>query len=328
MTTPPDPLALLRSRSYLVLLALAAIIGVPVSAVAYFFLALVSKLQGWIFTSLPKELGFHAEPLWWPILPLVLAGVLVSSDPEVPARHGRPFPSRRVQGGRRPAARDRASRHRARGLCHLEPGRGARARRAADRPRRRARRPRGPAGQAGRSGPSPVRDGRRGEFRRDQHPARLAPDRRVPADGSLRPGRPHDAARAGTWPAGRGRRIAHLHRPGRLDRARHVLAGDSRPPARRCAHGRRILVGAGDRDNRCPGRLRNPVAGPVPAATCRAADPPAHAGSRPGRRGPGDHVRRGHRKGLLRGAVLRAIRPRPAHQPTAPAIPSARCCSS
>ena len=78
MTTPPDPLALLRSKSYLVLLALAAIIGVPVSVVAYFFLALVGKLQSWIFTSLPKELGFHAEPLWWPILPLVLAGVLVA----------------------------------------------------------------------------------------------------------------------------------------------------------------------------------------------------------------------------------------------------------
>jgi H+/Cl- antiporter ClcA len=78
MTTPPDPLALLRSRSYVALLVLAAIVGVPVSAAAYFFLALVSKLQGWIFTSLPKELGFHAEPLWWPILPLVLAGVLVA----------------------------------------------------------------------------------------------------------------------------------------------------------------------------------------------------------------------------------------------------------
>ncbi len=78
MTTPADPLALLRSRSYLALLALAAIIGVPVSAAAYFFLALVSKLQGWIFTSLPSGLGFHGEPLWWPIPPLVLAGVLVA----------------------------------------------------------------------------------------------------------------------------------------------------------------------------------------------------------------------------------------------------------
>ncbi len=78
MTRPSDPLALLRSRSYLALLALAAIIGVPVSATAYFFLALVSKLNGWIFTDLPKGLGFHGEPLWWPIPPLVLAGVLVS----------------------------------------------------------------------------------------------------------------------------------------------------------------------------------------------------------------------------------------------------------
>jgi hypothetical protein len=50
--------ALLRSRSYAVLLVLAAIVGVPVSAAAYFFLALVSKLQEWIFTRLPKELGF------------------------------------------------------------------------------------------------------------------------------------------------------------------------------------------------------------------------------------------------------------------------------
>src|SRR5260370_19216416 len=75
---PPDPLALLRSSSYLAMLVLAAIIGVPVSAAAYFFLALVSKLQGWIFTDLPKGLGFHSEPLWWPIPPLLVAGVLVS----------------------------------------------------------------------------------------------------------------------------------------------------------------------------------------------------------------------------------------------------------
>ena len=55
--TPPDPLALLRSKSYVALLILAAIVGVPVSAAAYFFLALVSKLQGWIFTSLPNGVG-------------------------------------------------------------------------------------------------------------------------------------------------------------------------------------------------------------------------------------------------------------------------------
>ncbi len=78
MTTPPDPLALLRSRSYVALLVLAAIIGAPISAVAYGFLALVTKMQTWIFTDLPSGLGFHGEPLWWPIPPLVLAGLLVA----------------------------------------------------------------------------------------------------------------------------------------------------------------------------------------------------------------------------------------------------------
>ncbi len=77
MSTPSDPVALLRSRSYVALLVLAVIIGVPISAASYFFLALVSKLQGWVFTDLPKGVGFHSEPLWWPLLPLLLAGVLV-----------------------------------------------------------------------------------------------------------------------------------------------------------------------------------------------------------------------------------------------------------
>ena len=39
---PSNPLTLLRSRSYLRLLAIAAVLGVPVSAAAYGFLALVS----------------------------------------------------------------------------------------------------------------------------------------------------------------------------------------------------------------------------------------------------------------------------------------------
>lgn len=79
MTTPtPDPVALLRSRSYLRLLVLAAVIGAPISAVAYGFLALVAKLQQWVFTDLPSGLGFHGAPLWWPLLPLALAGLLVA----------------------------------------------------------------------------------------------------------------------------------------------------------------------------------------------------------------------------------------------------------
>jgi len=77
VTSPSNPLAALRSRSYLTLLILAAIVGAPISAAAYGFLALVTKMQGWIFTDLPKALGFHGEPLWWPVPPLLLAGLLV-----------------------------------------------------------------------------------------------------------------------------------------------------------------------------------------------------------------------------------------------------------
>ena len=77
MPAAAEPVAVLRSRRYLALIALAAILGVPVSAVAWGFLALVSKLQGWLFTSLPAGLGFHGEPLWWPLPLLGLAGLLV-----------------------------------------------------------------------------------------------------------------------------------------------------------------------------------------------------------------------------------------------------------
>jgi H+/Cl- antiporter ClcA len=74
----PDPVALLRSRSYLRLLILAAILGVPISAAAYGFLALVTYLQEEIFTHLPHGLGFSTEPVWWPLPVLVVGGVLAA----------------------------------------------------------------------------------------------------------------------------------------------------------------------------------------------------------------------------------------------------------
>jgi chloride channel protein, CIC family len=78
MSMPSNPLALLRSRSYLRLLAIAAVLGVPVSAAAYGFLALVSYLQKEIFTHLPNGLGFHAQPVWWPLPVLAVGGVLAA----------------------------------------------------------------------------------------------------------------------------------------------------------------------------------------------------------------------------------------------------------
>ena len=78
MATPQDPQVLLRSKSYLRLLILAAVLGAPVSAGAYGFLQLVAYLQGEVFTQLPNGLGFHGAPPWWPLPVLTVAGLLVA----------------------------------------------------------------------------------------------------------------------------------------------------------------------------------------------------------------------------------------------------------
>ena len=75
---PADPVALLRSRAYVQLLVVAAVLGVPVSAAAYGFLALVDYLQKEIFTHLPHGLGFTTEPVWWPLPVLAVGGVLAA----------------------------------------------------------------------------------------------------------------------------------------------------------------------------------------------------------------------------------------------------------
>src|SRR4051812_4656960 len=86
MTTPPqdgstpataDPEGLLRSRAYLRLLVIAALLGVPISAVAYGFLVLTSSLGNWTYTGLPTALGFDGAPVWWPLPLLGVAGLLV-----------------------------------------------------------------------------------------------------------------------------------------------------------------------------------------------------------------------------------------------------------
>ena len=60
------------------LLVLAAIIGAPVAVLAYFFLKLVAELQKYLYQTLPGELGFGHEPLWWPLPLLMLAGLIVA----------------------------------------------------------------------------------------------------------------------------------------------------------------------------------------------------------------------------------------------------------
>ena len=89
----PDPQALLRSRSYVGLLVVAAVLGVPVSAVAYGFLALVDYLQKEIFTHLPHGLGFATTPVWWPLPVLAVGGLIAAAAIRYLPGNGGPSPA-------------------------------------------------------------------------------------------------------------------------------------------------------------------------------------------------------------------------------------------
>ena len=75
--TPPKPLDLVKSKQYVVLLLFGALVGVPVAAIAYYYLKLVTQGQKYFFTTLPGELGFHGAPVWWPLPMLALCGLIV-----------------------------------------------------------------------------------------------------------------------------------------------------------------------------------------------------------------------------------------------------------
>lgn len=61
------------------LLVMAALIGVPVSVVAFGFLALVGELRPLLYTDLPEAIGWDKTPLRWP-LPLLAVGGGCSRD--------------------------------------------------------------------------------------------------------------------------------------------------------------------------------------------------------------------------------------------------------
>jgi H+/Cl- antiporter ClcA len=79
VTTPKDPFAIVRTKQYVALLILAAVLGVVISFLVYWYLKLIADIQTWVFTDLPKSLGFDGEPPWWPLLPLAVAGAIVGA---------------------------------------------------------------------------------------------------------------------------------------------------------------------------------------------------------------------------------------------------------
>src|SRR5918995_6109875 len=71
-----DPAAVIRSKPYINALVLAAFLGIPISAVAYGFLALTAAVQRVLFSDLPNQLFGPQPPAWWPVPWLVLCGLL------------------------------------------------------------------------------------------------------------------------------------------------------------------------------------------------------------------------------------------------------------
>ncbi|WP_055586795.1 chloride channel protein [Peterkaempfera griseoplana] len=67
-----------RNPGYLRLLLLSAAVGIPVSLVAFGFVALQHQMQHGVWVSLPHALGMAAAPWWWPLPCLTLGGLLVA----------------------------------------------------------------------------------------------------------------------------------------------------------------------------------------------------------------------------------------------------------
>lgn len=72
----PDPAELIRSRAFLALLALAAVVGVVVSLIAWGFLEALHEIEHGVYESLPDALGFSTTPDWWS-LPVLLVGAVI-----------------------------------------------------------------------------------------------------------------------------------------------------------------------------------------------------------------------------------------------------------
>lgn len=86
---PPNPGELIRTKEYRTVLVTAAVLGVIVSAASWAFLELVYVMQRGVYEHLPSALGYEEAPWWWPVPPLVMAGMLVGlAIDRLPGRGG------------------------------------------------------------------------------------------------------------------------------------------------------------------------------------------------------------------------------------------------
>ncbi|MFD0598045.1 hypothetical protein ACFQZ4_42080 [Catellatospora coxensis] len=73
-------LELIRHPEYLRVLGIAGLVGVPVSLIAFGFLALLHAAEHEVWHTIPQALtGGDQPPWWWPLPLLALAGVGVGA---------------------------------------------------------------------------------------------------------------------------------------------------------------------------------------------------------------------------------------------------------
>jgi H+/Cl- antiporter ClcA len=97
--SPGDPASTIRSRQFVVLLVLAALIGVVASLAAWCFLELIHQIQVGVYTDLPKDLGYDTAPEWWSLPILAIAGVVTAfAIARLPGRGGH-LPADGLGGG-------------------------------------------------------------------------------------------------------------------------------------------------------------------------------------------------------------------------------------
>lgn len=68
---------LLRTPAYQKALVFSALIGIPVSLAAFWFLAALHELEHLLWADLPSGLGWDTPPWWWPLPLLTVAGITV-----------------------------------------------------------------------------------------------------------------------------------------------------------------------------------------------------------------------------------------------------------
>ena len=243
----------LTEPSYIALLVLGALVGVPVAVVAYFFLKARRRGPAVLFTTLPAELGFDAQPDLVADPVLAFGGLLVALTIQLPARHGGPQAGRGLQDGGavRP---DRAAGHHPRLVRHAQPRRRARPGGAADRDRQRPRRARRAPDQADAPPMAVAVIGAAGSF------AAISTLLGSPLVGAflLMEAAGLGGAMLGVVLRARAARRRHrradLRRPRQLDRLRHLLARGPGHPAVR--HARPSPSSSGRSRSACSARAR------------------------------------------------------------------------